>query len=141
MVEGRASDTIEIWHVAHPVSDLERSVSFYLGHLGFDLVGRDEYPAMRQAFVSLGRRGFTIELFVPLGDEAKKPRRSPDHIAFEATDLDAYRASLVASGLEVPEVEVFPGGMKHFALDDPDGLRLDFFQGRDGYEAFISGNR
>jgi len=31
--------------------------------------------------------------------------------------------------------------MKHFALDDPDGLRLDFFQGRDGYETFISGNR
>jgi hypothetical protein len=35
---------------------------------------------------------------------------------------------------------VFDGGMKHFALEDPDGLRLDFFQGRDGYEAFIAGN-
>ena len=47
---------------------------------------------------------------------------------------------MVEAGLIVPPIEVFEGGMRHFALDDPDGLRLDFFQGRDGYEAFIAGN-
>jgi catechol 2,3-dioxygenase-like lactoylglutathione lyase family enzyme len=141
MAERQASRNIEIWHVAHPVADLDQSVAFYCGYLGFELVGRDEYPTMRQAFVSLGKRGFTIELFVPLGEEASKPRRAPDHLAFEAIDLDAYRESVIAAGLTVPPLETFEGGMKHFALDDPDGLRLDFFQGRDGYETFISGNR
>ena len=141
MATGQASHNIEIWHVAHSVADLDHSVAFYCNYLGFELVGRDEYPTMRQAFVSLGKRGFTIELFVPLGEEADKPRRAPDHLAFEAIDLDAYRESVITAGLPVPQVEVFEGGMKHFALDDPDGLRLDFFQGRDGYETFISGNR
>ena len=141
MATGQASRDVDIWHVAHPVADLDRSVNFYCDHLGFELVGRDEYPAMRQAFVSLGRRGFTIELFVPLGEEADKPRRTPDHLAFEAVDLDALRARVIATGLPVPQIEVFEGGMKHFAVEDPDGLRLDFFQGRDGYETFISGNR
>ena len=138
MAAGQTS-LIDIWHVAFPVIDLERSVSFYCGHLGFELVCRDEDATMRQAFVSLGPRGFTIELFVPLGDEAAKPRRVPDHLAFEAADLDAYREHVTASGLPAPEVEVFPGGMKHFALTDPDGLRLDFFQGREGFERFMSG--
>lgn len=141
MATGQASRKIEIWHVAHPVTDLDRSVAFYCDHLGFDLVGRDAYPTMRQAFVALGQRGFTIELFVPLGEEADKPRRAPDHLAFEAIDLVAYREGVIAAGLPVPPIEVFEGGMKHFALEDPDGLRLDFFQGRDGYESFISGNR
>lgn len=116
-------------------------MSFYCDHLGFELVGRDAYPTLRQAFVALGERGFTIELFTPLGEEADRPRRAPDHMAFEAVDLAAYRESVISSGLAVPQIEVFDGGMRHFALDDPDGLRLDFFQGRDGYEAFISGNR
>ena len=141
MATGQAGRDIDIWHVAHPVADLDRSVAFYCDFLGFELVGHDEYPTVRQAFVSLGKGGFTIELFVPLGDEATKLRRQADHLAFEAIDLLAYRRRLIATGLPVPEIEVFEGGMKHFALDDPDGLRLDFFQGRDGYETFISGNR
>ena len=141
MTDGRQADAIDIWHIAIPVRDLERSVSFYCRNLGFELVGRDECPAMQQAFVSFGKRGFTVELFVPLGEEAAKPPRLPDHIAFEARDIEAYRQSVLGSGLPVSEIEVFPGGMKHFALVDPDGVRLDFFQGRDLYEAFLTGSR
>jgi catechol 2,3-dioxygenase-like lactoylglutathione lyase family enzyme len=141
MTDSRHSAAIDVWHIAIPVCDLERSVSFYCGHLGFELVGRDEQPTMRQAFVSLGKRGFTVELFVPLGEEGAKLAHPPDHIAFEAKDIEAYRGTIVESGLEVPEIEVFPGGMKHFALSDLDGAKLDFFQGRDLYEAFLTGSR
>ena len=129
---------LQIWHIAIPVRDLEQSERFYRDHLGFQLVGRDEYPTMSQAFVSVGNGGFTLELFVPLGEERDKPRRYPDHVAFEADDLQTYRHSIIASGLSVPEIQVFPGGLKHFALDDPDGVRLDFFEGRRGYEEYIS---
>ena len=66
-------------------------------------------------------------------------RRHP-RLGLEAINLAAYRETVVEAGLTVPPIEVFDGGMKHFALEDPDGLRLDFFQGRDGYEAFIAGN-
>ena len=135
------ANAIEIWHVAIPVTDLERSVSFYCENLGFDLVGRDQYPTMKQAFVSLGKSGFTLELFVPLGDEADKPWRLPDHLAFECQNIEDFRATVIGSGLSVPEIETFPGGMKHFELHDPDGVKLDFFQGRLGYDTFISSNK
>jgi catechol 2,3-dioxygenase len=135
MAPTRPSGPLDIWHIAFEVADLGRSVAFYCGCLGFDLVGRDA----EQAFVSLGKRGFTLELCVRPANEAAAPRRAPDHIAFEAFDLDAYRETLIASGLAVPKPEVFDDGLKRLSLSDPDGLRLDFFQGRDGFEAFISG--
>ena len=126
-----------IWHVAYAVSDLDRSVAFYCGGLGFALVGRDE----EAAFVSLGEGGFTIELMTWPGDQAASTCRAPDHLAFETPNLDAYRETLVKAGLSVPEVQVVDVEMKRFALEDPDGLRLDFFQGRAAFEAFISGDR
>jgi lactoylglutathione lyase len=139
MVEARArtDGQIDIWHVAYPVADLDRSVEFYCDGLGFELIGRDP----DSAFVSLGKGGFTIELLVQPGREAGDPRRAPDHLAFDSPDLDAYREDLIAAGLSVPQAQVFDGGLKRFALADPDGVRLDFFQGRDGFEAFISGVR
>lgn len=126
---------LDIWHVAYPVSDIERSIAFYCAGLGFELVGRDGDAA----FVSLGKGGFTIELLTQPPGEAASPRRAPDHIAFDSADLDAYREKLLDAGLTVPPILVIGEGMKRFALDDPDGVRLDFFQGREGLEAFISG--
>jgi len=128
---------LDIWHVAYPVADLERSIAFYCGCLGFELVGRDT----ESAFVSLGKGGFTIELLVQPTERAKSPRRAPDHVAFEAVDLDAYREKLINAGLAVAPVNVIGEGMKRFALDDPDGVRLDFFQGRSGLEAYISSSQ
>ena len=133
----RASGRLDIWHVAYPVTDLDRSIAFYCGGLGFELVGRDK----ESAFVSLGRGGFTIELLAQAAEEEANPRRAPDHIAFESADLDAYRESLIDAGLTVPPVHVIGEGMKRFALDDPDGVRLDFFQGRASLEVFVSGGQ
>jgi catechol 2,3-dioxygenase-like lactoylglutathione lyase family enzyme len=128
------SPTIDIWHVAFAVADLDRSIAFYCDGLGFELVGRDA----EQAFVRLGERGFTLE-FQNQPETAATARRAPDHVAFESADLDGYRDRLLAAGLDAPEVEIIGDGLKRFSLDDPDGVRLDFFQGRAGFEAFIAG--
>jgi catechol 2,3-dioxygenase-like lactoylglutathione lyase family enzyme len=129
-------EQLDIWHVAYPVADLDRSIAFYCGGLGLRLVSRDD----ETAFVSLGQRGFTIEFMIEPRAEAASTHRAPDHIAFEAHDLETYREKLVAAGLSASEIQVIGDGMKRFALDDPDGVRLDFFQGRDGLEAFIAGD-
>lgn len=130
----RSGPQLDIWHIAYPVADLDRSVAFYCG-LGFALVGRDD----EAAFVSLGKRGFTIELMAQPRAEAASIHRAPDHVAFDTSDLEAYREGIIAAGISAPEIQVIGEGAKRFALDDPDGVRLDFFQGRDGFEAFISG--
>jgi catechol 2,3-dioxygenase-like lactoylglutathione lyase family enzyme len=128
---------LDIWHVACHVADLDRSIAFYCGGLGFVLVGRDE----EAAFISLGEGGFTIELMAaPAGKAASGPG-APDHVAFATSDLDAYRETLIKAGLSIPEIQVVDIGLKRFSLEDPDGLQLDFFQGRQGFEGFIFGDR
>ncbi len=126
---------LDIWHVAYPVADLDRSVAFYCEGLGFTLVGRDQ----ESAFVALGQGGFTLELIARAKAETATSSRALDHVAFNAPDLGAYRETLIEAGMSVPEMQIIGVGMKRFALDDPDGLRLDFFEGRAGFEAFIAG--
>jgi hypothetical protein len=89
----------------------------------------------------MGNGSFNLKLFEPLGEEAAKTRYLTDHLSFECQDIENYRKTVIASDLSVPEIETFPGGMKHFELRDPDGVKLDFFQGRVGYDTFLSGNK
>jgi catechol 2,3-dioxygenase-like lactoylglutathione lyase family enzyme len=129
---------LDIWHVATPVSNLAKSEAFYINSLGFVLVGRDEYPSKKQTFVAVRPGGFTIELFERLGKHAAEPALRPDHLAFECEDIDAFRAQLIASGaVEVPEIETFDNGVRYLGLNDPDGVYIEFFQGRKIYEASI----
>jgi len=107
MAERQASRNIEIWHVAHPVADLDQSVAFYCGYLGFELVWPRRVPDYASSIRLSGQAWFTIELFVPLGEEASKPRRAPDHLAFEAIDLDAYRESVHCGGADGPAARNF----------------------------------
>jgi catechol 2,3-dioxygenase-like lactoylglutathione lyase family enzyme len=121
---------IEVWHVAFPVSDIERSVGFYCGRLDFMLLGRDEYPSKKQAFVALRDGGFTLELFEPLGRWAEAPPKRPDHVAFECANLSVFRALV----REPAEIETFDNGVQFLRLLDPDGVELHFFRGRSIYE-------
>lgn len=129
---------LDIWHVAIPVSNLARSEAFYIDCLGFTLVGRDEYPSKKQAFVAVRPGGFTIELFERLGKHSGEPALRPDHLAFECENIDAFRDRLLAAGLDdVPEVETFDNGVRYLGLNDPDNVYIEFFQGRKIYEASI----
>jgi len=127
----------DIWHVAIPVNDLNRSVKFYCDTLGFVLIGFDEYPSKKQAFIAVRKGAFTIELFEP------KPRQKnpkyPDHLAFECPNLNEYREKLLRNNLtDIPQIEIFDNGVQYLGLQDPDGITLEFFQGRHIYEQSIS---
>lgn len=126
---------IDIWHVAIPVSDLARSEDFYVAKLGFALIGREDSPQKRQILVSVKPRGFTLVLFQQLQDSLIVPRH-PDHLAFECEYIEEFHAKLRQAGLTyLPRVETLPSGARRFALSDPDGVQLHFFQGREIYEA------
>lgn len=132
--------SIKIWHVAIPVSDLDQAVRFYCSFLGFDLLGYDDYPTKRQAFVSVESGGFNIELFEPKEDQAQKLKFKPDHLAFEVEDINAFRTDLLARahGREIPQLIEFDNGVKCLELKDPDGLSVELFQGRRIYEAYLA---
>ena len=114
---------LDIWHVAIPVKDLNKSVTFYHKILGLKLIGYDQYPSKKQAFVATKEGGFTIELFEPRGTATSKPIRLPDHLAFECRDIKKFQKDLVRNGLtSVPEIETFDNGVRYIGLEDPDGV-------------------
>ena len=126
----RRASSVELWHVAIPVSDLERSVEFWCGRLQFALLGRAQYEDKRQAFVGTRPDGFVVELFEPLGEAAERQPKRPDHLAFECADIEAFRAAIGASD----PVRTFENGVKFLRVADPDGVELEFFQGRAIFE-------
>lgn len=125
----------DIWHMAIPVSDLAKSEDFYVRLLGFKLVGREELPNRKQLLLCVKDGGFTLLLFQILKDSLRLPHQ-PEHLAFECEYIEKLRARLVAAGLTyLPRVETLPNGARRFALSDPDGLQLQFFQGRSVIES------
>lgn len=129
-------DAVKIWHIAIPVRNLDTSVEFYRKALGFQVIGFDEYSTKKQAFIELGRGGFTLELFQP--KQSDFVFRHPDHLAFECLDLRATREQILQNGLlNVDQVEDFENGLLYLSLTDPDDIKLELFQGREIYENSI----
>ncbi len=131
----------DIWHVAFPVRDLNLSVKYYRDFLGWELIGYHDESGRKQAFVKIPNRSFTIELFLPrLGDDSKIQNQKPYHLAFECENLTEFRASLVAKTADysIPQVLSFSNGVKHLGLVDPDGVPLEFFEGRSTFDRSIA---
>jgi catechol 2,3-dioxygenase-like lactoylglutathione lyase family enzyme len=127
-----------LWRVAIPCADLDAAVEFYCGRLGFTLVGFDEYPTRKQAFVALQAGGAALELYQPKPATLQSLRSRPDHLAFDCGDLDACRQRLLAAGVHsVPAPVDLGGGVRQFSIIDPEGLMLEFYEGRAVYEKAI----
>ena len=109
------------------MSDLERSIEFYTGRLGFTVESHD---AGRNAFLRSG--DFLLVLFVPedpgtpLAREylarVGVPRGGVYHVAFrvDANLLDETGEALRSGGIEVSGPLDFPSGRRSYFLEDLD---------------------
>jgi lactoylglutathione lyase len=116
---------IGLSHIALFTADVEKSLAFYEGFLGyqeqFRLNGADGSLAL--TFVKINDLQ-CIELF---------PEREPGsdglyQIAFIVEDARAMRDYLAASGVEAPEVKKGRIGNSNFSVKDPDGHIVEFVQ-------------
>jgi predicted enzyme related to lactoylglutathione lyase len=103
-------------------ADLDRTVDFYVGVLGFELL-RDErgeqppYPYMRRGEVRIGALGGSGE--VPVG--ARRPPIGVE-LVLEVHELEAERERIIASGWPLTDdITEQPWGLRDFRLLDPDG--------------------
>lgn len=140
---------VGVHHFALTVSDMQRSLDFYRGHFGLEVladrvVDRDYVemitgvPEAHVRIVHLRAHGFQLELLQylrPIG--APSARALPDagsaHVCFVSDDLDADAARLRAAGVPFrsPIVETTSGpnrGGKGIYVEDPDGNAVEVIQ-------------
>ncbi len=125
---------MRILHTMLRVTDLERSLAFYTGVLGMQLLRRTDYPEGKftLAFVGYGdeAHGAVIELTHNWGVEKYEPGNAFGHIAIEVPDAYAACDAIRQRGGRVVREA---GPMKHGStviafVEDPDGYKIELIQ-------------
>jgi len=125
---------MRIIHTMLRVSDLDRSLAFYVDTLGMTLFRREEYPAGRftLAFVGFGAEASSavIELTHNWDISAYDPGNGYGHIALGVTDAYAACEALAAKGARI----IRPAGPMSNASPDRDDIEvIAFIEDPDGY--------
>lgn len=127
-------------HTMLRVSDLERSLQFYIQKMGMRLLRQERYPAGRFALAFLGYEdestGACIELTHNWDQSVYERGTAYGHIALAVADVAQTCASLQAAGVMVvrppgPMSESSPDRkeQEHIAfIEDPDGYRIELVQ-------------
>jgi catechol 2,3-dioxygenase-like lactoylglutathione lyase family enzyme len=142
---------IGVHHTSYTISNLERSLEFYVGLLGCELLWQREisdkyfcdivgFPecTVRAAHLSIPGSEHVIELFQYVSPEGKPMDLQPNnpgssHLAFVVEDLSVVYEQLKAKGVNfrTPPVTidagVNKGGYGVYILD-PDGITMELFQ-------------
>jgi len=104
-----------------PVSDVERSIAFYEGLLGFNRdVDVQPTEGVRVVQVTPEGSGCSIGFGTGLDVYAGEPG-SVRGVHLVVEDLAATRAELVRRGVAVGEIHDFGGGVRGAGFSDPDG--------------------
>ena len=118
--------------VRYLVSDVERSVAFYVGQLGFEMVEQ-----MGAAFARVQRGDLTLWL---AGPQSSAARPMPDgrqptpggwnRFVIEVEDLAERVATLTVAGVTFRNAVVTGPGGKQILAEDPDGNPIELFEPR-----------
>lgn len=119
--------------IRYLVTDVDRSVAFYVDHLGFTL-GQQ----MGAAFARV-ERGDDLEMWLS-GPASSAARPMPDgrqptpggwnRLVLEVEDLAMLVASLRAAGVTFRNDIVSGPGGRQIVVDDPDGNPIELFEAR-----------
>ena len=118
--------------VRYIVNDVEESIAFYCGHLGFEEV---MHPAPTFAMLSRGDLRLVLSAVGggPGGGQAMPDGTLPEpggwnRFSIEVSDLAATVASLRSSGTSFRNDIVTGVGGKQTLLDDPSGNPIELFE-------------
>jgi lactoylglutathione lyase len=139
------------WHAGITVSDLDRSLAFYVEALGLALVRRNPTSSAAErilrlpgatgevAFVGIPGTATVLELTCFSGVETHPASARPcdpahGHVCLYVDDLDALHERLVEQGYRSRAGEVVTiadgalAGAKAVYMVDPDGFHVELFQ-------------
>jgi lactoylglutathione lyase len=127
---------MRILHTMLRVGDLRRSVDFYTGVLGMQLLRTTDRPDQKYslAFVGYGdeSQGAVLELTYNHGVERYDLGTAYGHVAIEVPDAAAACAAVRAKGGSVTrEAGPVKGGSTVIAfVQDPDGYKIELIERR-----------
>ncbi len=118
---------MNITHIALKVSDIDRSLAFYTGGLGFRLFRRWENNGAPAALIDLG--GGFLELFggAPAGEAAPAAGTYP-HFALAADDVRKAFDLAISAGAKAKR----PPSRLVLASEPPTPIEIAFVTGPDG---------
>lgn len=101
-----------------PVEDLNRTIAFYVGVLGFQ--AGDPWPEENPTFVLMSRDEVTLQFYVP------EPPTPTGHgtISIEVDDAMAVHAAVKGKVKMLWGPEVYWYGRREFSFRDPDGYAV-----------------
>lgn len=124
-------------HTMIRVRDLEKSLAFYTGLLGMQLVRRMDFPEGKftLAFVGYGPESEQAVVELTYNWDRAEDYTLGDgfgHLALGMDDIYSVCEELKAAGAKVVRE---PGPMKHGTthiafIEDPDGYKIELIQGR-----------
>jgi catechol 2,3-dioxygenase-like lactoylglutathione lyase family enzyme len=109
--------------VALPVSDVDRSKTFYVEQVGFH-ADHDHTLGEEVRFVQLTPPGSACSIAIGTGITPAMPG-SAAGITLVVQDIDTARAELARRGVSITEVQDMPWGARHARFTDPDGNPWD----------------
>ena len=121
-----------IGHVAIRVKDIDASLDFYCGKLGFTEMFRlDRDGKLWLVYLRLTDDQF-LELF-PEGEGDRAPGKMAvgnNHFCLAVDDIHKAETDVLAQGipLSLPKRKLVEDGNWQFWIEDPDGVRVEFMQ-------------
>jgi catechol 2,3-dioxygenase-like lactoylglutathione lyase family enzyme len=113
-----------------PAQDLERVIEFYTRWLGFQVV--QLRPLEVPSFATLVGDQVSVQFFVPNIAAGEAPARGDATLSFQVADVAALRAHIGVDG----GPEVYWHSEREFAVRDPSGYVLNFFEELDDHPPF-----
>lgn len=119
------------------VSDMERSVGYFVDGLGFTMKNRwVDDGKMRWCWLSLGSTALMLQEFAREGDDSWLPQGKVGEgmsLVFICEDALSFYREVTSRGVEASEPQV-GNAMWVTLLSDPDGYRLEFESATDTHE-------
>ncbi|MGN6548802.1 MAG: VOC family protein [Pararhizobium sp.] len=129
-----------IGHVAIKVSDVERTLGFYVGRLGFEEMLRLTRDDGRLWLIYLRITDTQYLEIFPDAETDRAPGRNANglnHFCLEVDDIEAVTKALEAKGVVLTAaVKTGADGNRQAWIEDPDGNRIELMQmAPDGMQA------
>jgi catechol 2,3-dioxygenase-like lactoylglutathione lyase family enzyme len=118
--------------VRYLVSDVERSVAFYIDQLGFEMVEQmgAAFARVKLGDLDLWLAGPQSSAARPMPDGDKPAPGGWNRFVIEVDDLAERVSTLIAAGITFRNAIVTGPGGKQVLAEDPDGNPIELFEPR-----------